>query len=68
MKELTFRRAEEKDCEKILYFIKELAAYEKMSELGDELQAFDEALDAADEKLVEAMDAQASGEGVDAHE
>ena len=33
MKELTFRGAEEKDCEKILYFIKELAAYEKMSEL-----------------------------------
>ena len=33
MKELTFRRAEAKDCEKILYFIKELAAYEKMSEL-----------------------------------
>ena len=33
MNELTFRYAEEKDCEEILYFIKELAAYEKMSEL-----------------------------------
>ena len=32
MKELTFRSAEEKDCGKILYFIRELANYEKMSD------------------------------------
>ena len=32
MSELTFRYATEEDVPKILYFIKELAAYEKMSE------------------------------------
>jgi len=32
MSELKFRAAEEKDCGKILYFIKELAEYEKMAD------------------------------------
>lgn len=32
MKDLTFREAQEKDCGLILYFIKELAAYEKMAD------------------------------------
>ena len=32
MTKLSFRFAEENDCGKILYFIKELASYEKMSE------------------------------------
>ena len=32
MSELTFRKAEEKDCGLILFFIRELAAYEKMSD------------------------------------
>ena len=32
MKEVSFRRAEEQDCGLILFFIRELAAYEKMSE------------------------------------
>ena len=40
-KELSFRFAEEKDAEKILYFIKELAAYEK---LADEVVATEELL------------------------
>lgn len=32
MSELTFRNAEEQDCGKILYFIKQLAVYEKMED------------------------------------
>ena len=32
MSELTFRNAEEQDCGKILYFIKQLAGYEKMED------------------------------------
>ena len=32
MNQIKFRYAQEKDAAKILYFIKELAAYEKMSE------------------------------------
>ena len=41
MAELTFRFAEEKDCGLILYFIKELASYEKML---DEVVATEEIL------------------------
>ena len=41
MNELTFRKAEEKDCGLILYFIRELAAYEKML---DEVAATEEML------------------------
>lgn len=41
MKKITFRHAEEKDCGLILYFIKELASYEKMS---DEVVATEELL------------------------
>lgn len=41
MEKLTFREAQEKDCALILYFIKELAAYEKMS---DEVVATEELL------------------------
>ena len=32
MSELTFRNAEEQDCGKILYFIRQLAVYEKMED------------------------------------
>ena len=32
MDKLTFRHAQEQDCEKILFFIKELAKYEKMED------------------------------------
>lgn len=32
MEKLTFRYAQEKDCEKILFFIRELAKYEKMED------------------------------------
>ncbi len=41
MENLTFRYATENDCAKILFFIKELAAYEKMS---DEVTATEELL------------------------
>lgn len=41
MKTVSFRRAEEQDCGLILFFIKELAAYEKMS---DEVVATEELL------------------------
>lgn len=41
MNQIKFRYAEEKDAAKILYFIKELAAYEKMS---DEVIATEELL------------------------
>lgn len=41
MGQLTFRRAEEKDCALILFFIRELAAYEKML---DEVVATEELL------------------------
>lgn len=41
MNQIKFRYAEEKDAAKILYFIKELAAYEKMS---DEVVATEELL------------------------
>ena len=41
MNELTFRTAEEKDCGLILFFIRELAAYEKML---DEVAATEEML------------------------
>ena len=41
MNQIMFRYAEEKDASKILYFIKELAAYEKMS---DEVIATEELL------------------------
>lgn len=41
MNQIKFRYAQEKDAAKILYFIKELAAYEKMS---DEVIATEELL------------------------
>ena len=41
MSELTFRAAEEKDCGLILFFIRELAAYERMT---DEVVATEEQL------------------------
>jgi len=41
MKEVTFREAQESDCALILYFIRELASYEKMA---DEVVATEELL------------------------
>ena len=58
MNDLTFRYAEEKDCGLILYFIKELATYEKMLEINETDMAIREAeveYDAG-EKLMDARE------------
>lgn len=63
MSEVTFRYATEADCGLILYFIKELAAYEKMS---DEVIATEELLKEwlFDKKKAEVIFACADGEEV----